>query len=55
VGGKCTEGCSLPDPYTKLEVSGTKQIELEEENWAGHDPNMGQCATRKREVLPKIW
>jgi len=41
VGGECTEGCSLPAPYTKLEANGTKQTELEEENWGGRDPNMG--------------
>jgi len=45
VEGECTERCSLPEPYTKLEASGTKQTELEEENWGGHGPNMGQCAT----------
>jgi len=41
VGGECTEGCSLDAGYTKLEASGTKQTELKEENWGGHDPNMG--------------
>jgi len=34
-GGQRTEGCSLPPPYTELEVGGKKWTELEDENWGG--------------------
>jgi len=33
----------------KLEVSHTKQTELEEENWGGQDLNMGRSTKRKGE------
>jgi hypothetical protein len=52
VGGQHAEGRSLPAPYTKLEVGGTKYRELEGENWGGHDPNTGQ---KSKELAIQDW
>ena len=51
MGGQHAEGCSVPAPYMKLEVGGTKQRELEEENCEGHDPNTGQTKSQGLEPL----
>lgn len=49
VGGQCTQGCTQSSPYKKLEVSHIKETEMEEENWGGHDLNMGQSTNNRGE------
>jgi hypothetical protein len=54
VEGQRTEEYSLPNPCTKLEDWSTKQTEMEEDNWGGHDLNIGQSAIGEERSYFKI-
>jgi len=53
MGRCCLDGCRRFAPDTELEGGSKEERRLEEGDWGGHEPKVGQSHTirRKKEIL----